>query len=75
MRIYLQDKAGEIRKPASLQEVKVPECKLLWVDLEKPSGEELELIGHFFDIHPVALTECQKADTLPKVQEFANHLF
>lgn len=75
VRIYLQDKAGEIRKPASLQEVKVPECKLLWVDLQKPSGEELELIGHFFDMHPVALTECQKADTLPKVQEFENHLF
>ncbi|MBK5093909.1 MAG: magnesium/cobalt transporter CorA [Actinobacteria bacterium] len=75
MRIYLQDKTGVVIEPASLQEVGLPECKLLWVDLEKPSSEELALIGRFFDIHPVALEECQKEETLPKVQEFANHLF
>ena len=75
VRIYLQDKAGEVSKPASLQEVRLPDCKLLWVDLEKPSPEELELIGRFFDIHPVALEECQREEALPKIQEFPNHLF
>jgi len=75
MRVYLQDKAGEVKKPASLQEVKLPDCMLLWVDVQEPSAEELALIGRFFEIHPVALEECQKEATLPKVQEFANHLF
>jgi magnesium transporter len=75
MRIYLQDKAGEVRAPASLKEVELPECRLLWVDVQNPSAEELSLVGRFFDIHPVALDECQKVVTLPKVQEFANHLF
>ena len=51
MRIYLQDKTGAVIEPASLQEVRLPECKLLWVNLEKPSSEELALMGRFFDIH------------------------
>jgi Mg2+ and Co2+ transporter CorA len=55
MRIYLQDKAGEVKKPASLQEVKLTECKLLWVNVQEPTAQELALIGRFFDIHPVAL--------------------
>jgi len=75
MRIYLQDQAGEAAKPASLAEVSLPDCRLLWVDLQEPPGEELEQIGRFFDIHPVALSECKEGETLPKVQEFPNHLF
>lgn len=78
MRIYLQDKSGKASEPATLREVTLEDCKLLWVDLQQPTPEdpeELDIIGGFFNVHPLAIHDFQSGVSNPKVQEFDNHVF
>lgn len=75
VRIYLQDKSGKASEPATLQEITLEDCRLLWVDLQGPTPEELDIIGGFFSIHPLAIHDFQSGVSNPKVQEFDNHIF
>jgi magnesium transporter len=51
------------------------EGRLLWVDAENPTPEELVLLRERFDLHPVAIDSCTHVDQRPKLEEYRAQLF
>jgi magnesium transporter len=47
----------------------------LWIDLLAPTAEELAYLRDQFELHPLAIEECDHAGVRPKIEEFEKHLF
>src|SRR5262245_18837457 len=47
----------------------------LWVDVVRPTTQELELLRERFDLHPVAIDSCLRVDQRPKLEEYREQLF
>jgi magnesium transporter len=75
VRIYLKKTDGTTSKPESVEGLRLADAKLLWVDLDDPSDDELSRVGALIDAHPISLKYCRVSDGQPKIQEFPNHLF
>ncbi|HVJ15831.1 MAG TPA: magnesium/cobalt transporter CorA [Polyangiaceae bacterium] len=52
-----------------------PEGVLRWVDLTKPTEDELEELGRAFGFHGLALDDCRTFDQRPKLEPYSDHLF
>jgi magnesium transporter len=49
---------------------------VLWVDLEDPSPEEIEILGPaVFDFHPLAIEDCLHSQSRPKVDDYDDYLY
>jgi len=75
MRVYYEKNDGGVSRGNSLDGIALDDCRLLWIDMEDPPGEEVELAGAFVGAHPVALNTVIREGALPKLQEFGDHLF
>ena len=51
------------------------EQSLLWVDVEGPEDEEVELLLEVFDLHPLTVEDCIMPNVRPKVEDFERYLF
>lgn len=47
----------------------------VWVDLEKPTTEEAEILGRVFGFHPLAIEDCWHEPQHPKVDDYGDYLF
>ncbi|MCC2670102.1 MAG: magnesium transporter [Armatimonadetes bacterium] len=47
----------------------------LWIDVKSPTAEELAFIRDRFNLHPLAIEECDHSGVRPKIEEFGDHLF
>jgi magnesium transporter len=60
---------------ADLSEVRQEPGTLVWADVVSATPEELADMGREFDIHPVALEDCQPhSKQRPKVEEYPGHV-
>ncbi|MBL4888746.1 MAG: magnesium/cobalt transporter CorA [Candidatus Lindowbacteria bacterium] len=48
---------------------------LLWVDLDNPSGDELDLLSDIFKFHPLAIEDCVLPHQRPKIDDYDSYLF
>jgi magnesium transporter len=48
---------------------------LLWVDIENPEEEEIEILLEVFNIHPLTVEDCIMPNVRPKLEEFDHYLF
>jgi len=48
---------------------------LLWVDLEDPEDEDVELLLEVFGLHPLTVEDCIMPNLHPKLEEFERYLF
>ena len=48
---------------------------LLWVDIEGPEDQEIELLLEVFDLHPLTVEDCIMPNVRPKVEDFERYLF
>jgi magnesium transporter len=46
-----------------------------WVDLHRPSGDDLELLGDVFDLHPLALEDSLHFGQRPKLEAYDTFTF
>ncbi|MFH1622460.1 MAG: magnesium/cobalt transporter CorA [Candidatus Omnitrophota bacterium] len=46
-----------------------------WIDMDKPTEQELGLLSEVFNFHPLAIEECSQYTDLPKIDEFEDHVF
>lgn len=74
MLVYIKTDTGELLKRDSLDGVSFDKCRLLWVDLLKPTEEDLASITEYFEFHPVAIDSCRQSVHEPGVHEFPGHL-
>ena len=49
--------------------------KCVWVDFEKPTEEERNVLTDVFNFHPLAIEDCTNTNDYPKVDNFENYLF
>jgi magnesium transporter len=47
----------------------------LWIDLAEPNHEDLRYLQHQFQLHPLAIEECEHLGVRPKIEDFGNHLY
>ena len=47
----------------------------VWVDMENPSDEELDILMDLFCFHPLSIEDCIFPQNRPKMEEFENYIF
>ena len=47
----------------------------LWIDLLKPTTDDLTFIQDRFKLHPLAIEECDHTGVRPKIEQFEDHLY
>ncbi len=52
-----------------------PDAECAWVDIEKPTSEELAWLAQRYRFHPLAIEDCTHFDQRAKLEEYADHLF
>ena len=48
---------------------------LLWINLEKPTREKLDIIAKKFPIHELNIEDCLSKNQLPKIDRYDDHIF
>ncbi|MBI1992387.1 MAG: magnesium/cobalt transporter CorA [Candidatus Omnitrophica bacterium] len=48
---------------------------LLWVDIEGPEDDEIELLLEVFELHPLTVEDCIMPNVRPKLEDFERYLF
>jgi magnesium transporter len=51
------------------------EASILWVDLEAPDDEEIDILVHDFNFHPLSIEDCIFPQNRPKLEEFPTYSF
>jgi len=68
--------AGRDLEIEALRLVRADKGLLLWVDLEDPTpGEIKTILENVFQFHPLAIEDCVAPSSLPKVEDYEDHLF
>jgi magnesium transporter len=49
--------------------------KLLWLDVEKPTPDDVDLLRTTFDLHPLAVGDLTEFGQRPKVEDFGNLVY
>lgn len=47
----------------------------LWLNLEKPTDKEIEILDWGFNFHPLAIEDCMASIQRPKIDRYDNYLF
>jgi magnesium transporter len=50
-------------------------ARMIWVDLEDPSDEEIGVLGGIFGFHVLAVEDCIRSDLLPKVNAYDGYAY
>ena len=48
---------------------------VFWVDIEDLTEREIQVLTHTFGFHPLAVDDCVKSNSYPKIDEFEKYLF
>jgi magnesium transporter len=59
----------------SIQESLFGGNRFAWIGLNDPTIEELETLGSFFNLHPLAIQDAHHGHQRPKIEEYGNTLF
>lgn len=49
--------------------------KLLWIDVFKPQGDDLEFLAEALAFHPLCIKDCNEYNKNPKIDEYDDYLF
>jgi magnesium transporter len=73
--VHTGDGAVQEIDPRNIAEVLVEKGTLLWLDIEDPTPEEIELLRREFDFHELALEDTLRRGQRPKVDEYEGYYF
>jgi magnesium transporter len=60
----------------ALRLVRADKGLMLWVDLDNPTDEEIKIIlDGVFQFHPLEIEDCATPSSLPKIEDYDDHLF
>lgn len=78
LRAYLYNPDGRIECQVASERfaeaLKNPDA-LLWVDIEEPEDEDVELLLDVFGLHPLTVEDCIMPNHRPKLEEFDHYIF
>lgn len=58
-----------------LPELLKEEKAVIWIDMEKPTEADEQLLLNLFHFHPLTLEDCRETRNYPKVEEFPGYLY
>src|SRR5436190_2552257 len=61
--------------PGRVHELIEDEGSRVWLDLDDPTDDELEMIGKEFGLHPLSIEDTKNRGQRPKVEIFPNYFF
>jgi Mg2+ and Co2+ transporter CorA len=73
LRTLLRDESNHFRvvdDPSAISEIVLSKDRLLWLDLERPTATELEMIQEEFGLHPLAIEDARARHQRPKVEQY-----
>ncbi len=77
IRSYLYNPDGTIDcglSAARLRGALTNDQSLLWVDIEGPEDDEIELLLEVFELHPLTVEDCIMPNVRPKLEDFERYL-
>lgn len=78
IRAYLCNPDGTIEcqlSPDRFRSALASDQSLLWVDVEGPEDDEIELLLEVFELHPLTVEDCIMPNIRPKLEDFERYLF
>jgi magnesium transporter len=67
---------GQDLELEALRLVRADKGLLLWVDLDNPTEAEIKaILEGVFQFHPLAIEDCVKPSSLPKIEDYEEYLF
>ena len=67
---------GQDLELEALRLVRADKGLILWVDLDNPTEAEIKsILEGVFQFHPLAIEDCVKPSSLPKVEDYDDYLF
>lgn len=67
---------GELLENIPLQSLTDPNIRWFWVDFDRPTPEEIELLDSYFHFHPLAIEDCLHLLQRPKIDHYdETHFF
>lgn len=78
MRSYRCDSEGNVESGLSREHLRAAlsdERNLIWVDIEDPSDEDIEVLLEVFELHALTVEDCIMPNVRPKLEDFERYLF
>jgi magnesium transporter len=78
IRSYVHRPDGTIECGLSTEQFRealASEDSLLWVDIQGPEDDEIELLLEVFGLHPLTVEDCIMPNLRPKIEDFERYLF
>ncbi|MFT3870263.1 MAG: magnesium/cobalt transporter CorA [Nibricoccus sp.] len=75
--VFSEGKAvGRDLEVEALRLVRADKGLMLWVDLDDPTPEEIKtILEGVFQFHPLEIEDCVTPSSLPKIEDYDDHLF
>jgi len=70
-----QDGFSQVRDTAVLRSLIAEKGRITWVDMEKPTAQETELLDIAFNFHPLTIDDCLSPRHQPKIDNYGEYLF
>lgn len=79
LQIFSLDKEGKFKRsenPADIAELLTNGGKgCFWVDIEDLTQRDIDILTNVFQFHPLAIDDCVKSNSYPKIDDFEKYLF
>jgi magnesium transporter len=72
---YRKGKRGAAIDLAESKSISLDRNEFAWIGVVEPSPEELRMLQHVFDLHPLAVEDAVKANQQPKIEIYGEQLF
>ena len=59
----------------TIKEVLTDEENLIWIDVEDPDDNDIEVLLEVFGLHAMTVEDCIMPNTRPKIEQFDNYTF
>lgn len=75
--VLVLDPATRTYEPRPTETLPAPptDGRVVWIDLQEPSTEELEEVGRLYGLHHLELEDCLHEGQRPKLESYEDHVF
>ncbi|MBI4398692.1 MAG: magnesium/cobalt transporter CorA [Candidatus Omnitrophica bacterium] len=78
LQIFSLDIDGKLKRSEDARDMEglLKESKnIFWVDIEDLTQREIDVLTNVFQFHPLAVEDCVKSNSYPKIDDFEKYLF
>jgi len=73
--LYRQGQITTDLDPNEVDQLLLDRDSLLWLDFERPTEDELQIIEREFSLHPLALEDIRTLNQRPKLERYEDHVY